>query len=824
MPKGIKRYMQKLLVFTILVNTLLIYPVGFKKRESNENTIETRMNPPSPLKKKRVEVDGASLDDVISNLEKQPLTKQGDGIDMAEAYVLLFGVSNYPGSDHDLSYCDDDAYDLRTFMQNKFGIPAAQITLMIDGSATEGAIASAISNAAAHMDSNDYLIFCFSGHGSADLTYGPEISWSVSSPHPYSNYYDNYWHYSYSGADLMRVHFSHVETEYGYDYVDIGDYHHPSSYWDYFTGGAYYNVWSSWVLTDDIYVRLTSDSSITDWGFSTDKVQVGFWGAPYEIIPYDGLSSGLTGPELDAMLDGVPGRVITLLDTCHSGGVGSNINDANRYVVTACESDETSLEDSSYHNGLFTNQYLYSWNLATDDNADGAVSFEEVYPTAYSRTVSRSTSLGSAHHPVEYDGITGDLILEPNAHFISGVNFSNKSVELTYNHNGLGIGDLVCMYYDIPNQDYIKVHESVDMIPQPGSQQKIINAPGSGFVASAFSANLGARYMTNNEQDCIALHLGSDLFSDLNDADGDSLSDLEELSYGTNPWNADTDNDGLSDFIEVDLGLNPLICLSDIDCDGMPDPWEYFSGLNLFVDDSMDDLDGDGLANLYEYLGGSLPNNTDTDNDQLNDYEEYELGTDPTNQDSDGDSFSDYIELISLNDPLNSLDSPLIHIALAGMVVACAIFIFVGGKRIAKKKTLKKPRPPGPRPSEKSKPTTEQRSRPSYGYSTSRSSYSPSYRPSRSYSPASRSNSIRPGNSGSIRLPPLPYEIQRQLNQLPPREREYAKVLLLQKLKEAMVKDLQSQPAPFYSCPRCGGSMTGRICMNCGYIYSRGSY
>jgi hypothetical protein len=330
--------------------------------------------------------------------------------------------------------------------------------------------------------------------------------------------------------------------------------------------------------------------------------------------------------------------------------------------------------------------------------------------------------------------------------------------------------------------------------------------------------------MSLNEKSNISIALDSNTFNSGNDADGDTLNDFLESTYGTNPWASDTDGDGLSDNIEVSLGLDPLVSVSDIDCDGMPDPWEYFSGLNLFVDDSMDDLDGDGLTNLYEYLIGSLPNDTDSDNDQLNDYEEYELGTDPTNQDSDGDFFSDYIEKISLNDPLNSLDSPLINLALAGMVVGCAIFIFVGGRQIAKKKSIKKPRPPGPRPSEKSKPTTQQRSRPTYGYGTTRSSYSSSYRPTPSYRPPPRGYSISPSNSGSIRLPPLPYEIQRQLNQLPPQERELAKMILLQKLKQAIIEDLQNQPAPFYSCPKCGGRMTGRICMNCGYIYTGGSY
>jgi hypothetical protein len=41
------------------------------------------------------------------------------------------------------------------------------------------------------------------------------------------------------------------------------------------------------------------------------------------------------------------------------------------------------------------------------------------------------------------------------------------------------------------------------------------------------------------------------------DTDGDGLSDMDELFYGTNPFKADTDGDGLSDGDEVRSGSNP---------------------------------------------------------------------------------------------------------------------------------------------------------------------------------------------------------------------------------------------------------------------------
>ena len=75
------------------------------------------------------------------------------------------------------------------------------------------------------------------------------------------------------------------------------------------------------------------------------------------------------------------------------------------------------------------------------------------------------------------------------------------------------------------------------------------------------------------------------------DDDNDGVSDIEEISRGTDPKDADSDNDGLTDFEEVNLGTDPSI--------------------------------------------------SDTDNDGLTDYEETQLGTDPTDSDTDNDGVKD---------------------------------------------------------------------------------------------------------------------------------------------------------------------------------------
>jgi hypothetical protein len=55
-------------------------------------------------------------------------------------------------------------------------------------------------------------------------------------------------------------------------------------------------------------------------------------------------------------------------------------------------------------------------------------------------------------------------------------------------------------------------------------------------------------------------------------ADGDCMTDAEELALGTDPGNLDTDGDTLTDCDEIALGTNPLA--PDSDGDGIADAQE----------------------------------------------------------------------------------------------------------------------------------------------------------------------------------------------------------------------------------------------------------
>ncbi len=133
------------------------------------------------------------------------------------------------------------------------------------------------------------------------------------------------------------------------------------------------------------------------------------------------------------------------------------------------------------------------------------------------------------------------------------------------------------------------------------------------------------------------------------DEDEDGLSNDDELTFGTDPFNPDTDGDGMPDGYEVRNGLDPL------------------------ADDTDGDVDGDGLTNGAEFALGTKANDPDSDGDSLDDGAEVDAGTNPLNVDSDGDGLNDGSEILGLNiaplpfdeiiansTTLNNQDSPVI--------------------------------------------------------------------------------------------------------------------------------------------------------------------
>jgi uncharacterized membrane protein len=82
-------------------------------------------------------------------------------------WAVVVGISDYPGVDSDLKYCNEDARNIYNFLRSSSGgqVPDNQIKLLIDGNATLDNIVNSAEMLYAKATENDLLIFYFSGHG-----------------------------------------------------------------------------------------------------------------------------------------------------------------------------------------------------------------------------------------------------------------------------------------------------------------------------------------------------------------------------------------------------------------------------------------------------------------------------------------------------------------------------------------------------------------------------------------------------------------------------------------------------------------------------------
>jgi hypothetical protein len=147
------------------------------------------------------------------------------------------------------------------------------------------------------------------------------------------------------------------------------------------------------------------------------------------------------------------------------------------------------------------------------------------------------------------------------------------------------------------------------------------------------------------------------------DTDNDGLTDGAEVNtYGTDPKDPDTDNGGVKDGAEVKAGTNPLNAADDAallapgadpDGDGLTNAQEASLGTDPFDADT----DNDGLNDGREVKLGTDPLDADTDNDGLKDGAEVKkYGTDPKDADTDNGGVKDGAEVKAGTNPLNASD------------------------------------------------------------------------------------------------------------------------------------------------------------------------
>ena len=163
------------------------------------------------------------------------------------------------------------------------------------------------------------------------------------------------------------------------------------------------------------------------------------------------------------------------------------------------------------------------------------------------------------------------------------------------------------------------------------------------------------------------------------DTDGDGVVDsadncpvnanadqLDTDSDGAgNTCDADDDNDGLSDIAEITSGTNPL--LANTDADGVNDNADAFPNNAAETVDAHSDTVGDNADNCPAISNTSQTNtdadaegdacDVDDDNDGLSDTAEVTLGTDPLLVDTDSDKVNDNTDNCPITANTNQLDT-----------------------------------------------------------------------------------------------------------------------------------------------------------------------
>ncbi len=284
------------------------------------------------------------------------VTKTGDGV--TNYYAVICGISDYLYAS-DLTYCDDDAWDVRDALLAWGNWDNANITMLIDSAATKNAIHTAILNMGSIADEDDICLFYFSGHG--------------------SNYTE--FEAPYDESDGLDEYLITHDTEYIDDAIsddEFGDW----------IGGLPTN--KCIVLLDACF----SGGQIKGLGATGETLTAKGIGS---IVPQKG--DGFAADLIKTM------RTKDLDDYCP--GV----------VLTACDDDEECYESPSLQNSIFT-YYLVEGMLGPADSegdGDGLISAEECYVYTYQRALNDEPTQHAQIldcYPGELDFLTNEITVQ----------------------------------------------------------------------------------------------------------------------------------------------------------------------------------------------------------------------------------------------------------------------------------------------------------------------------------------------------------------------------------------------------------------------------
>ncbi len=115
--------------------------------------------------------------ELLNQLDKKPPPEPPDtgsadpNPNPAHKYAYIVGISDYEGTMNDLQYCDDDAQEMKSYLQGE----GFTIRMDLDRNATADAITAGLQWLIAQAEPGDEIAFCYSGHGAKAPGYGSSI-------------------------------------------------------------------------------------------------------------------------------------------------------------------------------------------------------------------------------------------------------------------------------------------------------------------------------------------------------------------------------------------------------------------------------------------------------------------------------------------------------------------------------------------------------------------------------------------------------------------------------------------------------------------------
>jgi len=101
-----------------------------------------------------------------ASFEITPAGRAMSSTSTAAKLALIIGISDYSGDSSDLTYCDDDAFEVYNTLIEEYGFMSSDITLLLDGDATHANILAGIDWLIANAGPDTHVVFYYSGHGS----------------------------------------------------------------------------------------------------------------------------------------------------------------------------------------------------------------------------------------------------------------------------------------------------------------------------------------------------------------------------------------------------------------------------------------------------------------------------------------------------------------------------------------------------------------------------------------------------------------------------------------------------------------------------------